>query len=132
MNMYLDEWKQCMSLMQYFLDYRTKVFGFCATITSILLSVTLFHTSGVAGLAILALVGILVLISGIFADLRAASLADKYREAAIVLEEKLCFTTITQVHVYAKSHRPGLRHVFRALYSLLIVTWLVRLAASVL
>lgn len=123
----LDEWKQCMSFLQYFLDYRTKVFGFCITITSALLSVSAFQTSGISGMAALVLVGILILIFGILADRRSVALVDEYREAAISLESKLGFVAISQVHSYAKAHKPGLRHVFRWFYTLLIMIWAIRL-----
>ena len=42
----VHEYQQCMNMMQYFLDYRTKVFNFCIIINGGLLTVSAVHPPG--------------------------------------------------------------------------------------
>lgn len=119
------EYDQTLQYIRFFLDYRTKVFGFCVTVNGASLALTMDQREGrdiwLWGFALT------VTIVCLLAELRSIDLADQYRAVAKRLETRLGFSMVTEVDTYAGSHALSLRFSFRLLYGLFSLVWLGRL-----
>ena len=119
------EYDQTLQYIRFFLEYRTKVFGFCVTVNGASLALTMDQHEGrdfwLWGFALA------VTIVCLLAELRSIDLADQYRAVAKRLEARLGFSMVTEVDNYAASHRLSLRSAFRLLYGLFSLVWVGRL-----
>lgn len=119
------EYDQALQYIRFFLEYRTKVFGFCVTVNGASLALTINQHEGrdiwLWGFSLA------VTIVCLFAELRSIELADRYRAVAKRLETRLGFSMVTEIDTYAGSHGVSLRFTFRLLYGLFSLIWVARL-----
>ena len=122
-----EEYKQCMTNLRYFLDYREKIFKFCITVNGGLLTVAIVHSSSAIESLFLSAFALVVTVLSFLAEVRSVKLADWFREAAIELEKELSYVKITAVHAKAKESGIGLRKAFSALYIVILLAWAVNI-----
>lgn len=119
------EYDQALQYIRFFLEYRTKIFGFCATVNGASLALSMNQQEGrdiwLWGFSLA------VTIVCLLAELRSIDLADQYRAVAKRLEARLGFSMVTEIDTYADSHGISLRFTFRLLYSLFSLIWVARL-----
>ena len=119
------EYDQALQYIRFFLEYRTKVFGFCVTVNGASLALTMDQREGrdmwLWGFALA------VTIVCLLAEFRSIDLADQYRTIAKRLETRLGFSMVTEVDTYAGNHGLSLRFAFRLLYALFSLVWVGRL-----
>ena len=119
------EYDQAIQYIRFFLEYRTKVFGFCVTVNGASLALTMNQHEGhnvwLWGFSFA------VTIVCLLAEWRSIELADQYRAVAKRLEARLGFSMVTEIDTYAESHGVSLRFTFRLLYGLFSLIWAGRL-----
>ncbi len=118
------EYEQALIFTRYFLDYRTKVFGFNVTINGILLTVVLTHASTATAKLSLSVFAIIVLLISLMTEIRSIRIADEYRKVAIEIENELGLSAVTKAHGVVGEHFITLRLLFRSMYALMVLFWL--------
>lgn len=124
------EYEQTLQHIRFFLDYRTKVFGFSVTINGAVLAVTLGSKEhGEIWLWGFALAVTMVCL---MAEWRSVNIADVHRATARRIEADLGFRMVTDAYAYAKTHAISLRFAFRMLYFLFILIWVSRMLVGLI
>lgn len=123
------EYEQALQHIRFFLDYRTKIFGFCVTINGAAL--TLAPHQEESGEIWLWGFALAVTIACLLAEWRSMNLIDQYRAAARRIEAVLGFRLLTDSYEYARAHGVSLRVAFRLLYVLFILICIGRMAVAV-
>lgn len=119
------EYDQALQYIRFFLEYRTKIFGFCVTVNGASLALTMNQHEGRS--VWLWGFSLAVTIVCLLAELRSIELADQYRAVAKRLEARLGFSMVTEIDTYAGNHGVSLRFIFRLLYGLFSLIWAWRL-----